>query len=217
MSDNTELIETVVNVIPSAYARRTDIAVNGSDEQFAEEVMDNRNLSKEEKTELFSLRVTTGYVRFRSHPVGDAFMTFLEFGMMGAGSYTSRLPTNYGFNRYRSNFTILGSDAATLSNASRMVPEKEFHQLLVHGHYDKFIIDGVITTPKSVAEIMLKNGFKYGTPVRCISCHTGRFADGAAYQLSIYLKSPVLAPTDKVTILDRGQYLIFKDGFWKQF
>ncbi len=113
--------------------------------------------------------------------------------------------------------TILGTDAATLSNAGRMVSEKGMHQLLVHGHYEKFIIDGTITSPKSVARMMLKSGFRKGTPVRCISCHTGAFGDGAAYQLGRYLKSPILAPSDKVRILKGGQYQIFGNGKWKSF
>ena len=51
----------------------------------------------------------------------------------------------------------------------------------------------------------------------CISCHTGAFSDGAAYQLSRYLRSPVIAPTDKVRVLQGGQYEIFSNGVWKQF
>lgn len=74
-----------------------------------------------------------------------------------------------------------------------MVPEKGMHQLLVHGHFDNFIVNGVITSPKSVARTMLQSGFNSGTPIRCISCHTGAFGDGAAYQLGRYLRSPVLA------------------------
>ena len=113
--------------------------------------------------------------------------------------------------------TVLGSDPATLANASRLVPEKGLHQLLVHGHFDKFIINGAITSPKTVARTMLQSGFERGTPIRCISCHTGRFSDGAAYRLSRYLKSPVLAPTDKVRILEGGHFDIFGKGTWKQF
>ena len=64
---------------------------------------------------------------------------------------------------------------------------------------------------------MLKSGFEKGTPIRCISCNTGRFSDGAAYQLSRYLKSPILAPTDMVRILEGGAYEIHAGGIWKQF
>nr|WP_298994376.1 hypothetical protein [uncultured Allomuricauda sp.] len=64
---------------------------------------------------------------------------------------------------------------------------------------------------------MLQSGFKRGTPVRCISCHTGALRDGAGYQLGRYLRSPVLAPTDKVRILLGGPYEIFDNGVWKQF
>ncbi|MBG6130183.1 hypothetical protein [Aquimarina sp. EL_35] len=60
-------------------------------------------------------------------------------------------------------------------------------------------------------------GFRKGTPIRCISCYTGKFPDGAAYQLSRYLKSPVIAPTDKVRVLEGGGYEILGNGTWKQF
>lgn len=113
--------------------------------------------------------------------------------------------------------TIIGNDAVTLANASRMIPEKGLHQLLVHGHHDKFIVNGLLTSPKEIARTMLESGFKKGTAIRCISCHTGMFSDGAAYRLSRYLKSPVLAPTNKVRILQDGGYEIFKNGIWKQF
>lgn len=113
--------------------------------------------------------------------------------------------------------TILGNDAATLANAGRMIPEKEIHQILIHGHFDNFIIDGVITSPKEVARIMLGSGFRRGTPTRLISCHTGAFSDGAAYQLSRYLKLSVLAPTDKVRVLEGGGYQIFGNKPWRRF
>jgi len=98
-----------------------------------------------------------------------------------------------------------------------MVPEEGTHQLLVHGHFDVFIINGKTTSPKSVAKAMLESGFERGSPIRCISCYTGAFDDGAAYQLARYLKSPVLAPTDKVRILEGGGYEIFGNGIWKNF
>ena len=112
---------------------------------------------------------------------------------------------------------VLGSDKVTKANALRMTKEDDVFQLLVHGEYDNFIIDGVRTSVDEVARKMLSSGYKPGTPIRCISCNTGKFSNGAAFQLSKKLKAPVLGPTDKVRILDGGTYEIFKEGKWIQF
>jgi RHS repeat-associated protein len=110
--------------------------------------------------------------------IADATVNYMGplLGVRGRGVNTRNLGKNMGS-------TVLGTDAATMANAGRMVPEKGIHQLLVHGHVDNFIIDGEMIAPKTVARTMLQNGFKQGTPVRCISCYTGIFGDGAAYQL----------------------------------
>ncbi len=129
----------------------------------------------------------------------------------------SIVPIGKASSAFNTSRTVLGADAITMRNASRMISEKGVHQLLVHGHYDNFIIDGTVTSPKQVARSLLSAGFRKGTPIRCVSCHTGKFSDGAAYQLSRYLKSPVTAPTDKVRVLEDGTYEIFGNGVWKQF
>ncbi|SMD08368.1 RHS repeat domain-containing protein [Pedobacter africanus] len=113
--------------------------------------------------------------------------------------------------------TVFGADAATMVNASRMVPEEGLHQVLLHGTGDGFIIDGVFNTPKQLARKMLEEGFERGTSVRLISCNTGVYGDGAAYQLSRYLKSPVIAPTNKIRILKGGEYEIYDNGTFRTF
>jgi RHS repeat-associated protein len=118
---------------------------------------------------------------------------------------------------WMSSSTILGADGATALNASRMVSEEGIHQVLLHGTGDGFFVDGVFTSSKDLARIMLQSGFQPGTPVRLISCHTGVFGDGAAYQLSRYLRSPVIAPTNKVRILQGGAYEIYGDGRFRTF
>ncbi|HEY8937836.1 MAG TPA: RHS repeat-associated core domain-containing protein, partial [Cyclobacteriaceae bacterium] len=121
--------------------------------------------------------------------------------------------------------TILGSDAVTLANASRMVAEPGIHQVLVHGAtklegevlISGFEVNGTFMAPKELAKVMLDQGFVRGTPVRLISCETGTSLDGAAYQLSRYLKSPVMAPTTVVRITEGGGYQMLKDGAWRTF
>ncbi|MFP3581811.1 hypothetical protein SB659_19820, partial [Arthrobacter sp. SIMBA_036] len=72
-------------------------------------------------------------------------------------------------------------------------------------------------TAKELAKTMLQNGFKKGTTVRLISCRTGVFGNGVAYQLSRYLKSPVTAPTNLVRVLEDGSYQVFGNGRFRTF
>jgi RHS repeat-associated protein len=113
--------------------------------------------------------------------------------------------------------TTIGSDIATMSNLSRMVPEEGIHQILLHGTDNGFIIEGAFTSAKDVARSILLSGFTKGTQVRLISCFTGFWDNGAAYQLSRYLKSTVIAPTNEVRVLEGGAYEINKSGVWKIF
>jgi RHS repeat-associated protein len=113
--------------------------------------------------------------------------------------------------------TVLGMDAATTSNAGRMVAEPGVHQVLLHGTTDGFIVDGAFLSPKELARTMLQSGFQKGTPTRLISCWTGVYSDGAAYQLSRYLASPVTAPTERIAILEGGEYYICGGGYFRTF
>jgi hypothetical protein len=114
--------------------------------------------------------------------------------------------------------TVIGSDAATTANASRMVPEKGIHQVLVHGTPDGFIINGSLTSPKELArQLLTLGGYQRGTTIRLISCETGAFIDGAAYQLSRYVRAPVIAPTGRVAVTQGGGYIIEGAGKFKTF
>jgi hypothetical protein len=109
--------------------------------------------------------------------------------------------------------TVFGNDPVTQLNASRLIPEQGIHQVLLHGTPSGLV--GI--TPRKLATTMLQNGFQRGTPIRLISCWTGVWGDGAAYQLSRYLKSPVSAPTNKVRVLQGGAYEILGGGRFRTF
>ena len=118
----------------------------------------------------------------------------------------------------------LGRDLKTSNNYSRLVEEPGFHQMLIHGTENHFLYhDGmpfrlpIKMTPKMLAGMMIEDGYVKGTPVLLISCDTGIADKGAAYQLSRYLKAPVKAPTNWVTVLEDGGYLIKDDGIWRTF
>ncbi|CAM1365482.1 hypothetical protein TSEDIMI_20190 [Tenacibaculum sediminilitoris] len=117
----------------------------------------------------------------------------------------------------RSKVFHYGSDKATLNNLKLMKAEEGVSQVLLHGHYDFFIIDGVKTSPKDLARMLLSDKIKRKSTIRLVSCHTGKFSDGAAYQLSRYLKSTVKAPTNAVRTLNNGSYEIMDEGIWKVF
>lgn len=95
---------------------------------------------------------------------------------------------------------ILGKDVNTLNNAKKLIPEPGMYQLVVHGSYTAFIIDGVEHTAEQVATRMLLNGYKIGTPIHCISCYSGSDKyTGVAARLSKVLNVPVYAPSSAVT------------------
>jgi hypothetical protein len=135
----------------------------------------------------------------------------LDPAVSSAGGWA---PSNGG---WMSGSSVFGTDAATAINASRMVPESGVHQVLLHGTPDNFVVDGSLVSPKDLARTMLESGFQKGTPVRLISCNTGIAGDGAASQLSRYLKSPVMAPTNKIRTLEGGSYEIFGGGRFRTF
>ncbi len=145
---------------------------------------------------------------------GDgAFKIFGEAG----GALFKGFSKSAGEGGWMSGSTVFGGDAVTKLNASRMIPEKGVYQVLLHGTPEGFIINGIPSTPKALAQSLLENGFQRGTPIRLISCNTGVFGDGAAYQVSRYLKSPIMAPTNKVRILENGAYEILGGGRFRTF
>lgn len=65
--------------------------------------------------------------------------------------------------------------------------------------------------------MLIGKGYQRGTAIRLISCRTGAYADGAAYELSRYLKAPVTAPTNLVGDNPNGSYFILDNGRFKTF
>ena len=65
---------------------------------------------------------------------------------------------------------------------------------------------------------MYSRGYQQGTRIRLISCWSGVFPDGAAYELSRYTKAMVIAPT-KRTYLDgvTGKWIVEPGGIFKVF
>jgi hypothetical protein len=55
-------------------------------------------------------------------------------------------------------------------------------------------------------------GYQRRTTVRLVACETGAYLDGAAYQLSRYIRAPVIAPTKEIAVLEGGGYIIRGGG-----
>ena len=158
------------------------------------------------------------YPHVLTHTVSALFMggDLIELGLSAHFGLQGLLSTRAG------RATVLGTDPKTASNALRLVSNPRAHQILVHGTEDGFIYGirtdlGVDFNAKQLSRILLSRGFKRGTPIELISCTTGIFRDGAAYQLSRYLRSPVTAPTNLISVEQGGTYLIRDGGIFKTY
>jgi RHS repeat-associated protein len=109
---------------------------------------------------------------------------------------------------------VFGSDQNTINNMNKMIPKDGTTQVLVHGNVDGFTagsanpLDVINFNAKTMAKTMFENGYVKGTPVDLISCSTGICGDGAAYELSRYLRAPVSAPSNLIQVTNSGGYLI---------
>jgi RHS repeat-associated protein len=99
-----------------------------------------------------------------------------------------------------------GDDAITVYNKNNLVPKEGWTDVVVHGKPDgkTFGIGKRQITPNELAEKMINEGYKPGTPVRLFSCHAGRTCTGGAAQLSEILKTKVEAPTVPVQAMKDG-------------
>ncbi|WP_295809716.1 DUF4280 domain-containing protein [uncultured Apibacter sp.] len=111
-------------------------------------------------------------------------------------------------------FFSWGDDAVTLRNKERLLnhPSPHYYDVLIHGYPYMFEpVKGELIDATQLYTRLINSGYKQGTPIRLISCSTGKELDGAAQQLANLSKSKVIAPTDLVRVSDEG-VLIVKDG-----
>jgi hypothetical protein len=112
---------------------------------------------------------------------------------------------------------VIGKDIATMINAANIVEREGIETVLLHGNATGFVVDGMDVSAKEVARNMLANGYQKGTPILLVSCKTGVWADGAAYQLSRYLKASVTAPTNDIFIQPGGMPYVLYGGTMETF
>jgi len=183
----------------------SDCTEGATGSELIQRMLDNRWMKPAEWTSEMNYQRLTQTPQSIQYFALEAY--FLPLPKIGLGRFGSGMGLS----------SVIGTDAITALNASRMVPEAGVYQVLVHGTGEGFIVNGVFTSSKDLARSLLNAGFQRGTPVRLISCNTGVFADGAAYQLSRYLRSPVMAPTNKIRIIEGGGYDILGGGRFRTF
>lgn len=111
-------------------------------------------------------------------------------------------------------FFSWGNDGPTMRNKERLLnhPIPQYYDVLTHGYPYMFEpIKGELVDASKLYSKLLDSGYKPGTPIRLISCSTGKELDGAAQQLANLSKAKVVAPTDLVRVTDDG-LLMVKDG-----
>jgi hypothetical protein len=114
-----------------------------------------------------------------------------------------------------------GMDRATRVNVARSIsyPKKGWYDVVVHGSRDGFhaLINGQKISAYDFYKQMTLAGYKQGTRIRLISCHTGRADFGFAFQLSHFAKAKVVAPTIQTQILKNGKWAVKPGGFFRVF
>ncbi|TWP30150.1 DUF4280 domain-containing protein [Apibacter muscae] len=117
-------------------------------------------------------------------------------------------------------FFSWGMDGATLRNQARLLkyPSPHYYDVLIHGYPYMFSpAKGELINASQLYTRLIEGGYKQGTPIRLISCSTGKELDGAAQQLANLTKSKVVAPTDLTAVDNSGIIHVANDGHFKIF
>ncbi|WP_295841340.1 hypothetical protein, partial [uncultured Apibacter sp.] len=117
-------------------------------------------------------------------------------------------------------FISWGDDVRTLRNKERLLnhPSPHYYDVLTHGYPYMFEpVKGELIDATQLYTRLINNGYKQGTPIRLISCSTGKELDGAAQQLANLSKSKVVAPTDLVAVDDAGVIIVKGNGHFRIF
>ncbi|SDF85808.1 hypothetical protein [Epilithonimonas hungarica] len=112
-----------------------------------------------------------------------------------------------------------GDDDRTFRNflKLRQRATDEFYNVLCHGEPDRIIINGRKLKAEEFAKMLLEQGYEKGKPIRLISCHTGVKQNGFASKLAKLLETKVIAPTDRISLNDLGEFIIDKKGKFVEF
>lgn len=104
----------------------------------------------------------------------------------------------------------LGADEATLNTTAKLLSKKGWYDVVGHGTWNT--VDG--KTASELYSSMLSNGYTPGTRIRLVSCWTGVQAEGMAYELHKLSGAMVIAPTNRIGVLEGGKFVIDGGGKW---
>ncbi|MFF9757280.1 hypothetical protein ACF1FC_31700 [Streptomyces sp. NPDC014344] len=107
----------------------------------------------------------TGWRKAAVSPHGAAGATVM--GVPPAASFTWA----GGSVRYTRTATAIGDDANTIQNLLRSKGNYG-HDVIVHGNEQgEFIVDGKITHPQQIADLVRENPYYDGGPIQLVTCH----------------------------------------------
>ncbi|WP_328502159.1 hypothetical protein OG828_22815 [Streptomyces sp. NBC_00457] len=105
--------------------------------------------------------------------------TIAEMATGGASGGSLAVGTGVSFTwagskvRYSETATAIGDDANTIQNFLRSTGAKG-HDVIVHGdEAGNFRVDGLITHPQQIAQLVRENPHYNGGPIQIVSCHAG--------------------------------------------
>lgn len=113
----------------------------------------------------------------------------------------------------------LYNDAVTFRNFLRLKQRADdgWYNILCHGDGKRVIIDGKKYKEEEFAKKLLDEGYEKGNPIRLIACETGSKPSGFAAQLAKILETKVIAPTERISVDDIGDFIHDKKGKFVEF
>jgi hypothetical protein len=112
-----------------------------------------------------------------------------------------------------------GDDSRTFRNFLKLKQRADdgFYNILCHGDSKSVYINNRKYKPEEFAKLLLEKGYEKGKPIRLIACETGAKQNGFASQLAKLLETRVMAPTERISVDDLGNFIIDKKGKFVEF
>ena len=112
-----------------------------------------------------------------------------------------------------------GNDGKTFRNFIKLQQRADdgWYNILCHGEPKRVIIDGRKLKPEEFAKMLLEQGYVKGSKIRLIACETGSKPNGFAAQLAKILETKIIAPTERISVDDIGDFVHDKKGKFVEF
>jgi hypothetical protein len=112
-----------------------------------------------------------------------------------------------------------GNDGKTFRNFLNLRERADdgWYNILCHGEPERIIIDGRKLKPEDFAKKLLDEGYEKGKPIRLIAFETGVKPNGFAAKLAKILETKIIAPTEKISVNELGEFVHYKKGEFVEF